>query len=208
MLRRPPPARRRPRGARRLARENLAAFAREPFDWLVTNSAGCAAALQGYPHLAGAALPGRLFDLSRFLLEQGTGLAFRSRGERVTWDAPCHLQHAIREVRAPHELLSRLHGDHFVRMELEDFCCGAAGVYNVDHPEMSRELLAPKLDALARTGAEVLITANPGCLLQWRAGIAERGLAVRVEHLATWMLEHLDAGPVPVASAAPDPGSR
>lgn len=196
-------------GARRLARENLEAFGHEPFEWLVTNSAGCAAALQGYPHLAGAALPGRLVDLSRFLLEQGAGLSFRSRGERVTWDAPCHLQHAIREVRAPHELLGRLHGDRFVRMELEDFCCGAAGVYNVDHPAMSREILAPKLDALARTGAEVLITANPGCLLQWRAGIAERGLPVRVEHLATWMLEHLEAGPLLLSTpAAPDPGSR
>jgi glycolate oxidase iron-sulfur subunit len=178
-------------GARRLARQNLAAFGREPFDLLVTNSAGCAAALHGYAHLAGAALPGRLVDLSRFLLEHGSALAFRAGEERVTWDAPCHLQHALGEVHAPLALLRRLHGDRFVRMEQDDLCCGAAGVYNVDHPEMSRGVLEPKLDALARTGAEVLVTANPGCILQWRRGIAERRLPVRVEHLATWMASHL-----------------
>jgi glycolate oxidase iron-sulfur subunit len=177
-------------GARRLARRNLEAFGREAIDFVVTNSAGCGAALQGYPHLAGSALPGRLVDLSRFILEHGQALSFRAGNERVTWDAPCHLQHALGEVKAPLELLRRLHGERFVRMEQEDLCCGAAGVYNVDHPQMSRDVLEPKLDALARTGAEVLITANPGCMLQWRRGIAERRLAVRVEHLATWLAAH------------------
>jgi glycolate oxidase iron-sulfur subunit len=179
-------------GARGLARANLAAFGRAPFDLLVTNSAGCAAALQGYRHLAGAAMPGRIVDLSRFLLEHGSGLAFRPSAEVVTWDAPCHLQHALGEVKAPLELLGRIQGNRFVRMEQDDLCCGAAGVYNIDHPEMSRDVLAGKLDALARTGAAVLVTANPGCLLQWRSGIVERGLPVRVEHLATWLLARLD----------------
>jgi glycolate oxidase iron-sulfur subunit len=131
-------------------------------------------------------------DLSRFLLEHGSDLRFQDRGERVTYDAPCHLQHALREATAPIEILRRIHGDRFVRMELDDLCCGAAGVYNIDHPEVSSAVLDPKLDALARTGADVLVTANPGCLLQWRRGIAERGLSVRVEHLATWLAGRLD----------------
>jgi glycolate oxidase iron-sulfur subunit len=178
-------------GARALAMRNVAAFGRATFDVLVTNSAGCGAALQGYPHLAGTAAAPRIVDLSRFLVEHGTALRFEPRGETVTWDAPCHLQHALGETKAPLELLRGIHGARFVRMDHDDLCCGAAGVYNIDHPAMSRDVLDPKLDALARTGAEVLVTANPGCVLQWRRGIAERGLSVRVEHLATWLVSHL-----------------
>jgi glycolate oxidase iron-sulfur subunit len=179
-------------GARALARRNLAAFGSGALDVLVSNSAGCAAALAGYPHLAGSPLGPRIVDLSRFLLEHAPGMRFRGRGERVTWDAPCHLQHALGESKAPVEMLRRVAGDDFVRMELDDLCCGAAGVYNLDHDAMSREVLDPKLDALERTGASVLVTANPGCLLQWRRGVAGRGLPVRVEHLATWLRDHVD----------------
>jgi glycolate oxidase iron-sulfur subunit len=191
--------------ARGLAQQNLAAFGSEKFDVLVTNSAGCGAALQGYPHLAGGAVAPKIVDLSRFLLEHGGALAFEDRGERVTWDAPCHLQHALGESKAPVEILRRLHGDRFVRMEMDDLCCGAAGVYNIDHPEMSRDVLGPKLDALARTGANVLVTANPGCALQWQRGVKERGLAVRVEHLATWVYSHLAVSP-PTSAGPPRPG--
>jgi glycolate oxidase iron-sulfur subunit len=181
-------------GARTLARRNLAAFSGTPIDALVTNSAGCGAALAGYEHLAGAGLGTRIVDLSRFLADHGSDLSFVARGERVTYDAPCHLHHALGETQAPIMLLRRLHGSDFVRMELDDLCCGAAGVYNLDHPAMSRDVLEPKLDALERTGAGVLIVPNPGCMLQWRQGIERRRLGVRVEHLATWLADH-SAGP-------------
>jgi glycolate oxidase iron-sulfur subunit len=183
--------------ARRLAERNLEAFRAAKPDALVTNSAGCAAALAGYPHLAGSSIGAPIVDLSRFLVEHGASLRFRGRGECVTYDAPCHLHHALRETTAPARLLRGLHGDGFVRMDLDDLCCGAAGVYNLDHPAMSRAVLAPKLDALARTGARVLVAPNPGCAMQWRRGIRERGIDVRVEHLATWLLDHLDPGQAP-----------
>jgi glycolate oxidase iron-sulfur subunit len=183
--------------ARRLAERNLEAFRAAKPDALVTNSAGCAAALAGYPHLAGSSIGAPIVDLSRFLVEHGASLRFRGRGECVTYDAPCHLHHALRETTAPARLLRGLHGDGFVRMDLDDLCCGAAGVYNLDHPAMSRAVLAPKLDALARTGARVLVAPNPGCAMQWRREIRERGIDVRVEHLATWLLDHLDPGQAP-----------
>jgi glycolate oxidase iron-sulfur subunit len=78
-------------------------------------------------------------------------------------------------------------------MDLWDHCCGAAGIYNLDHPELSGRILDEKLDALERSGASVLLTGNPGCLMQWRAGVAKRGLRVEVLHLATFLAGQVTA---------------
>ena len=172
-----------------------------PASFVVMNSAGCGAAVKGYGHLladgkdapAGEHLARRSVDWSRFLVDHGGPLVFAApetddgRPLVVTYDAPCHLLHAQGEATAPLALLGRIPGVEFRPMHMADICCGAAGIYNLDHPEMSAAVLAPKLDALEKTGASVLLTGNPGCLLQWRAGVAERGLAVRVEHPATFL---------------------
>ncbi len=183
--------------ARSLARTNIAAFTAPKADAVVTNSAGCSAALVGYGHLtpdatAAARLP-RIVDVTRFLLENGERLTFVARPEIVTYDAPCHLHHAQGETKAPLDLLKRVPGVRLVPLEMAELCCGAAGIYNVDHPEMSDAVLEPKLDALKRTGADVLLTGNPGCILQWRRGIARRGLSIRVEHPATFLASRLTA---------------
>ena len=203
--------------ARTLAAANAAAFgaaeagsnaegaaparASEPLPFVVMNSAGCGAAVKGYGHLladgkdaeAGEHLARRSVDWSRFLVDHGGPLAFSApetedgRPLVVTYDAPCHLLHAQGEATAPLALLNQVPGVEFRAMHMAEICCGAAGIYNLDHPEMSAAVLGPKLDALEKTGAAVLLTGNPGCLLQWRAGVAARGLAVRVEHPATFL---------------------
>jgi glycolate oxidase iron-sulfur subunit len=63
-------------------------------------------------------------------------------------------------------------------------CCGSAGIYNVTNPSQSRQLQRRKIDNALRVAPEVIVTANPGCLLQLQAGLAERGSAVQVKHLA------------------------
>jgi glycolate oxidase iron-sulfur subunit len=179
-----------------LVKTNARAFADRDIESIVMNSAGCGAALKGCGHLlpgdaSADALARRTVDMSRFLVERGGRLRFRETRVRVTYDAPCHLLHAQGEAKAPLELVKKVPGITFVPMDLADLCCGAAGIYNVDHPDMSDAVLDPKLDALAQTGAEVLLTGNPGCMLQWKRGIERRGMKVRVLHPATFLADAL-----------------
>jgi len=179
-----------------LAKVNARAFGGSEIECVVMNSAGCGAAMKGCGHLlpddpAAATLARRTVDMSRFLVERGERLRFRDTRLKITYDAPCHLLHAQGEAKAPLELIKKVPGIDFVPMDLADLCCGAAGIYNVDHPEMSDAILDPKLDALAKTGASVLLTGNPGCMLQWKRGIERRGMKVRVLHPATFLADAL-----------------
>jgi len=172
--------------ARALAAEVTRAFAGREIRALVTNSAGCGAAVAEYGHRLeeddARALASRAVDVTRFLLDHGERLRFAPLPLRVTYDAPCHLHHAQQESSAPLEVLRRIPELEIIPLEDSERCCGAAGIYNLDHPRMSDAILAEKLDALERTGAEVLLSGNPGCLLQWRSGIRSRGLRVRADH--------------------------
>jgi len=80
------------------------------------------------------------------------------------------------------QLLAAVPGVRLVELEESDMCCGSAGTYNLTEPAMARRLLERKLDRIAATGADVVAAANPGCVLQIRAGAILRGLRVRVEH--------------------------
>lgn len=171
-------------GARRLARANLAAFA--AVDWVVTNAAGCGAALRDYGHLvpgdaAAAALAARVRDVSELLAEALPGPR-RPLDLTVTYHEPCHLAHGQRVREAPRRLLRAVPGLKLVELAESDLCCGSAGVYNLLEPEIARTLLERKLDRIVATGADVVVSGNPGCLLQLRMGLAERGLAVRAHH--------------------------
>ena len=145
----------------------------------------------------GAMLAGKVVDLSRFLVNHGDQLRFKPANLIVTYDAPCHLLHAQREVDAPLLLLRRIKGITLVPLPESDRCCGAAGIYNLDQPEMSTAILEEKLDALASTGAQVLVTGNPGCLLQWRQGVRTRGMNVEVLHPATLLARQLENSVAP-----------
>jgi glycolate oxidase iron-sulfur subunit len=110
----------------------------------------------------------------------------------VTYHEPCHLAHGQRVREAPRAVLRAIPGLRLVELAESDVCCGSAGVYNLLEPEIAGQLLARKLDRIAATGAGVVATGNPGCLLQLRQGLAERGLAVRAYHpveLLWWSVE-------------------
>jgi len=101
----------------------------------------------------------------------------------VTWDDPCHLCHGQGIRSQPRLLISWLGAPHAQLRDAES-CCGSAGIYSLVRPEDSKAVLAPKLEALQETGAQVLLTANPGCHLQWESGVKRTGQSVRVLHLA------------------------
>jgi Fe-S oxidoreductase len=163
-----------PEFAHGLERANRAAF--EPVDAIIVNSAGCGAALRE------GALGARVRDVCEFLDEVGLVVEPPPRSGSVCYDDPCHLVHGQRVAAAPRRLLARVPGLRLVPHDDPTSCCGAAGIYNLSHPEASQAVLAPKLDALAAADPDWIATGNPGCLMQLAAGARARGLRARVVH--------------------------
>ncbi|MFW6074983.1 MAG: (Fe-S)-binding protein, partial [Chloroflexota bacterium] len=177
---------------RQLARSNIDAFETRDFDAVLSNSAGCGAAMREYDFLLRNdpqyAERARLFvnqvkDVSEFLAEWGLSRSPGPLNETVTYQEPCHLVHAQRVSSQPRDLLRQIPGLKLVEMKESSLCCGSAGIYNVLQPEMSRELRERKVDNASATGADVIVSANPGCILQLRAGLDARGDETPVEHI-------------------------
>ncbi|HYR93394.1 MAG TPA: (Fe-S)-binding protein, partial [Methylomirabilota bacterium] len=102
---------------------------------------------------------------------------------RAAYDDPCHLIHGQRISEQPRELLRAIPGLELVPLTEADMCCGSAGTYNVSQPELSRALLDRKIGHVLASGADMLITANPGCQMQLAAGVRAAGAHVTVMHL-------------------------
>jgi glycolate oxidase iron-sulfur subunit len=175
--------------ARGLARANMEAFLHEPFDAIVTNAAGCGSTLKEYPHLfprernskletrnslpdQAALFGSKVQDVTEFLAELGLRAPMERLDLRVTYQDSCHLVHGQNVREAPRQLILAVPGVELVEMPLADHCCGSAGVYNVTQTEASRALLEEKMRHAQATGAQAMVTANPGCILQLRAGLA------------------------------------
>jgi glycolate oxidase iron-sulfur subunit len=178
--------------AMELARRTIAAF--EPTHGpIVVNSAGCGAMLKDYAHHLrfdahwaerARVFSARVRDVSEVLADHPLPHTENAVRVKVVYQDACHLLHAQRISRQPRDLLRRIPGLELAEIAEAGLCCGSAGVYNVTNPQQSRQLQQRKLDhALARDPA-VIVTANPGCLLQLKSGLAERGSHVQVKHLA------------------------
>ena len=166
--------------ARDLARRNFVAFASADFDALVTNAAGCGSTLKEYDHLftadepeyaAAAALANKTRDVTEFLAALGLSAQLKPVPARVTYQDSCHLLHGQKIREAPRQLLRAIPGVEFVELPFADICCGSAGVYNVTETKAALDLLAEKMACVKTTNAQIIATANPGCLLQLRAGV-------------------------------------
>ena len=178
--------------ARNLARANFAAFLGKDCDAIITNAAGCGSTLKEYTHLfpeddaaheQAARFTAKVRDVNEFLAELGLTAALQALPLRVTYQDSCHLVHGQKIREAPRALISAIPGIEFVEMQLAEQCCGSAGVYNVTETKASLELLALKMDCVRETKAQVIVTANPGCILQLRAGAAIHGTGQEVLHV-------------------------
>lgn len=176
--------------ARELARTNIEVFL-NGFDAIVTNAAGCGATLKEYDDLLEAdpdyaersrQFAGRVKDVTEFLTELGLREPPCKLARRVTYQDPCHLAHGQRVRSAPRELIAAT-GAELVEMPHSDHCCGSAGIYNVAETQLSMQILEAKMDDVASISADVIVTANVGCMLQLRAGVARRGLKMEVKHV-------------------------
>ena len=177
-------------GARALARRNIAAFEAGNVDVIAVNSAGCGAMLKQYGHLLhddpawaerAARIGAKARDVSELLAATGPRRG-RVPAVRVTHDPPCHQMHAQRVVSQPLAVLRAIDGVELIPLEDADQCCGSAGIYNLIEPATSDAVLAPKLAAIARTGATLVATGNPGCMMQIGAGLLRSDAAARVVH--------------------------
>ena len=174
--------------ARGLARRNIDATLDGGFDAIITNAGGCGSTLKEYDELLEGDDRARRFaalvkDVNEFLASIDLNRRMGEVRTVATYQDSCHLAHGQRVRSAPRELLRRVPGLTLKEMQMSDACCGSAGVYNVQHTEMSMALLEKKMQIVNATGADRIVTANPGCMLQLRAGVARWGHGQRVSHV-------------------------
>ena len=123
----------------------------------------------------------RVRDISELLVATGPVVG-RPLPLHVTYDAPCHLVHAQRITSAPLAVLTSIPGLQLTPLADADQCCGSAGIYNLVEPETSDAVLVPKLARIGESGASLVATGNPGCLMQIGAGLLRAKSTVRVVH--------------------------
>jgi len=189
---------------RRQAKQNIAAFEKGRFDAIITNAAGCGSVMKEYPELfehdpewrrRAEEFSSRLKDVSEFLAS--IELNEKDLGRlplTVTYQDSCHLLHGQKIAKPPRRMLAAIPGLEFRELPLSEICCGSAGVYNVEHTDMAMSLLEQKMQMAGTTGADVIATANPGCLLQLQAGAALFGDNQRVVHIVELLDEAYRAG--------------
>ena len=189
-------------GGRELAKRNIVAFERSDADVYVINAAGCGSALKEYGrmfendaqwHDRAATFSAAVRDISELLDELGLP-PMHPVPYTMTYQDPCHLAHAQRITAAPRRLLARIPGAQVHEMHESSVCCGSAGIYNLTQPEMAQRLQTRKITNTLATEAEVVVTANPGCALQLRAGLRAAGSTMRVKHIVEVLDEALNGG--------------
>jgi glycolate oxidase iron-sulfur subunit len=179
--------------ARELARRNIDALLGGGYDAIITNAAGCGSTLKEYDELlehdeeyAGRASEFRALvkDVTEFLASvELNRTAMRPLPYRVTYQDSCHLAHGQKIRNAPRQLLRAVPGLTLREMPNADICCGSAGIYNVVQNEMAMEILERKMAAVNLVDPDVIATANPGCMIQLRAGAKLHGRGQRVAHV-------------------------
>ncbi|MEU1877333.1 heterodisulfide reductase-related iron-sulfur binding cluster [Streptosporangium sp. NPDC020072] len=173
--------------AGRLADRTMAAFERAGVDTVVVNAAGCGSTMKEYGDLLGPERAGavRVVDLSEYLAELGPVARRHPLPLTVAYHDACHLAHAQGIRAQPRALLSAVPGLRLVEIAESSICCGSAGTYNLLQPEAARDLGDRKAERVLATGADLLVSANPGCTLQITSAVRRRGMdPIPVAHVA------------------------
>ncbi|MBI2951631.1 (Fe-S)-binding protein, partial [bacterium] len=177
--------------SRDLARRNIEVFEQSGAGFILSNSAGCGATLREYGDLLrddptyaerARAFSAKVRDVSEFLADAGFTPPAGEVRARITYDDACHLIHGQKVSKQPRRLLEAVRGAEVVPLRNADQCCGSAGIYNLTNTEMSLRILDEKMRHVRATGADILVTGNPGCLIQLRAGVRRAGLRMEVLH--------------------------
>jgi glycolate oxidase iron-sulfur subunit len=193
-----------------MARQTIATFEATQVDAVIVNTSGCGAHMKNYgtllagdPQWAARAtrFAATVQDITEFLAKAPLRGPLRPVAMTVTYHDPCHVVHGQKIKKEPRQLLAQVPGLTVVDLPESDWCCGSAGIYNLTQPEMASRLLARKVEHVMSTGAQAVVTANPGCILQIQQGLRERGRDVAVMHI----VEILDRSSEGASTAPPRP---
>jgi glycolate oxidase iron-sulfur subunit len=184
--------------AKAFARRAIEVFEDASVDHVVVNAAGCGSSMKEYgelfadePDMASraAALAAKVRDISEVLVDLGPVAERHPLPVRIAYHDACHLAHAQGVRAQPRSLLTGVPGLELLEITEGDLCCGSAGVYNLLAPDAARPLGDRKAERVLATGADLLVTANPGCLMQVQAALSRRGTSMPMAHT----VEVLDA---------------
>lgn len=174
-----------------LARKTIDVFEQAGVDFIVVNAAGCGSVMKEYWELLhndpvyrerAEAFSKKVRDASELIAQADLNGRLHELKLKVTYHDACHLAHGQKVRLQPRKILKAIPGLQLVELVESDFCCGSAGIYNLLYPEEADKFLDRKLDRIQETGAEVVVSANPGCTFQIERGLKARGLNIRVLH--------------------------
>jgi glycolate dehydrogenase iron-sulfur subunit len=188
------------------ARSLIECFEAAGVDHVVVNAAGCGSAMKEYAHLLrddpGYAARAHDFvqrtrDIAELLVELGPVAPRHRLDVTIAYHDACHLGHAQGVRSQPRELLRAIPGLTLTEIAEADLCCGSAGIYNLLHPEPATELGDRKARNVLATGASVLVTANPGCLMQIATSTRRQGAHLTLAHTVTVLDASIQGTPLP-----------
>ena len=189
-----------------LAKRLIEVFEAARVDVVVVNASGCGAHMKAYDALLAddpawreraRRFASSVRDLAEFLATEPLRGPLGSVRRTVTYHDPCHIVHGQKISRQPRALLAQIPGLTVVPLAEADWCCGSAGTYNLTQPEMAQRLQARKVANVRATGAEAVVTANPGCIIQIAQGLTAEGAPIQVVHLAELLDEAYGSAPHP-----------
>ncbi len=189
--------------AREMAKKNLDAFGKLDVEAIVTDAAGCSSVLKEYPELLkdepayrekAEAFRDKIKDISEFLVGPTLDGRLGEVPLKVVYDQPCHLLHAQKISAEPHELIRSIPGVELLPLVESEMCCGSAGIYTLTHTETSLEILDRKMDNILNSGAQAIVTGNPGCLLQLGLGVIRKKAPLEVIHYVELLDRSYKAG--------------
>jgi glycolate oxidase iron-sulfur subunit len=184
--------------ARDCARDNINAFSTQHLDAIIINAAGCGSTLKEYGELLhgddnweqrGKNFSAKVKDITEFLVNTSvhSSPVTHHSSLKVTYHDACHLAHPQKITKQPRDLIKDVAGKNFVELPESDVCCGSAGTYNLTEPEMAERLQNRKIENILKTDADIVVTTNPGCLLQIRAGLEKAGSKMKAMHIADYL---------------------
>lgn len=186
--------------ARKFARRLVNVFSGLSVDAIVMNSAGCGAFMKEYgaileddpEYAAPAALVSKkVKDITEFLddiglrFNESSKKAFESK--RVTYHDACHLVHSQKITEQPRRLIKSVPTVGYVELPEASWCCGSAGIYNIIHYDTAMQLLDRKIENVRKIKPDIIVTGNPGCLVQLQHGLNRQKLDVELLHISTFL---------------------
>ncbi|MFH1646319.1 MAG: (Fe-S)-binding protein [Chloroflexota bacterium] len=181
---------------RKMADTNVRAF--KDLDYVITDCATCASAMKDYAKFLAdsgerqsdyAAFGAKIKDITEFLVDvlqlppSAYRVAEEFRGKTVTWHEPCHLGRYLGVKEQPRKILKSISGIKYVEMPDADRCCGMAGTFSVKYYDLSKKIADRKIDNIASTGADIVVTDCPGCEVQLIDGVMRHEAPQKVMHI-------------------------